>query len=289
MKTYLAADYQDWSELSIHLMNDLLEDVELPINAIHKAYGPCTIETLEVSLNEARFHVMSNIKLADGQMKQLALNILLANGLIQFDEPAYSTIVSYIEAFTELQKEVHEVAHDRSVAKSEAARKAAEEAKQEAKYQAAKDKAIQDFEVMARKDKSQSATGEFYYNLGWLAKNVGTVSAALPDYLLRYFENHFGTEAKPTVVDSRKRTINGYPIQWALSMKASVPKKVVEAIPPFLKQYLNPTGNALTNTTFIWDIVENYGFQFGRKQDVDQIRATIPVHCLEQFEKGFAA
>ena len=161
--------------------------------------------------------------------------------------------------------------------------------KLEEKYQAAKDKAIQDFEVMTRKAKAQSATGEFYYNIGWLAKNVGTISAALPDYLLKYFEGHFGTEAKPTVVDSRKRTVNGYAMQWALSMKASLPKKVADSVPAFLKQYLNPTGNALTNTTFIWDIVENYGFQFGRKQDVEKIRAAIPTHCLEQFEKGFAA
>ena len=117
-----------------------------------------------------------------------------------------------------------------------------------------KKKAIQDFEVMARQDRGICASGEFYYNLGWLAKNVGTISAALPDYLLKYFENHFGTEAKPTVVDSKKRTVNGHPMQWALSMKASLHKKSVDTIPPFAKQYLNSAGNALTNTEFIWDL-----------------------------------
>ena len=289
MKNYLVSDYNDWKALSADMTSDLLEAVSLPVFAVHKAYGACSITNLDVSCNEASLHVMATFKLDDGQTRQLALEILLANKLIELDADVASEINSYINLFKALQKEVHEIYIDRSEAKAEENRKAAEEAKQEAKYQAAKEKAIQDFEVMARKDKSMSATGEFYYNLGWLAKNVGTVSAALPDYLLKYFENHFGTEAKPTVVDSRKRTVNGYPIQWALSMKASVPKKVVDSIPAFLKQYLNPTGNALTNTTFIWDIVENYGFQFGRKQDVDQIRATIPATCLEQFEKGFAA
>jgi hypothetical protein len=288
MKTYVVSDYQDWSALSADMTSDLLEAIKLPVSVVHKAYGACSITNLTVNCSEASLHIMAAFKLDDGQMKQLALDILIANKLVELDYTVETEIKSYFELFKALQKEVCEVQHDRNSEKFEADRQAKEEAKKEAAYQQHRDKAIQDFEVMTRKEKSTNASGEFYYNLGWLAKNVGTVSAALPDYLLRYFENHFGTEAKPTVVDSRKRTVNGYPIQWALSMKASVPKKVVDSIPAFLKQYLNPTGNALTNTTFIWDIVENYGFQFGRKQDLEKIRATIPATCLEQFEKGFA-
>jgi hypothetical protein len=287
MKNYLVSDYNDWKALSADLTAELTENLVGHVYAIHKTLGPCEISGITISINESNLIFLADC-IFGPQTKKLAINVLLANKLIEIAEPNGTVLSDFISACTELQKEVHEITLDRNEVKAEESRKAAEEAKQEAKYQAAKEKAIQEFEVMTRKDKSVSATGEFYYNLGWLAKNVGTVSAALPDYLLKYFENHFGTEANPTVVDSRKRTVNGYPIQWALSMKASVPKKVVDSIPAFLKQYLNPTGNALTNTTFIWDIVENYGFQFGRKQDLEKIRATIPATCLEQFEKGFA-
>lgn len=289
MKNYIVSDYQNWNELSAELTKDLATEVVDHIPAVHKTLGACEISGITISLNESNLIFLADFAFENGQTKKLAINILLANRLITIAEPANTVIAEFIEACLDLQKEVHEVQHDRTSAKHEADRQAKEEAKQEAKYQAAKEKAIQEFEVMTRKEKTVMGSGEFYYNLGWLAKNVGTISAALPDYLLKYFENHFGTEAKPTVVDSRKRTVNGYPIQWALSMKASVPKKVADNIPAFLKQYLNPTGNALTNTTFIWDIVENYGFQFGRKQDVEKIREAIPTHCLEQFEKGFAA
>jgi hypothetical protein len=289
MKNYIVSDYQNWNDLSADLTTELNENLSSVVSAVHKNLGACEISGVTITLNESSLIFLADFAFENGQTKKLAINILLANKLIIVAEPNGTVLSDFISACTELQKEVHEITLDRNEVKAEESRKAAEEAKQEAKYQAAKEKAIQEFEVMTRKDKSVSATGEFYYNLGWLAKNVGTVSAALPDYLLKYFENHFGTEANPTVVDSRKRTVNGYPIQWALSMKASVPKKVVDSIPAFLKQYLNPTGNALTNTTFIWDIVENYGFQFGRKQDVEKIRAAIPTHCLEQFEKGFAA
>ena len=289
MKNYIVSDYASWADLSADLTAELNETIVDHIPAVHKTLGACEISKITISLNENILHFMADFEF-ESQTKRLALNILMANKLInKIAEPANTLLVDFIAACTELQKEVAEIAHSRKVEKLEANRLAKEEAQKEAKYQAAKEKAIQDFEVLARKDKSQLATGEFYYNLGWLAKNIGTVSAALPDYLLKYFENHFGTEAKPTVVDSRKRTVNGHPMQWALSMKASVAKKAVDKIPPFLKQFLNTTGNALTSTTFIWDIVENYGFKFGRKQDIDQIRSSIPTTYLKQFEKGFAA
>ena len=288
MKNYNVSDYQSWNELSTAITAELSESLVLPVSAVHKAHGACEISEITISLNESGITALADINFENGLVRKLAINVLMANKLIDLEEPVKNYLADFFAECSDIRADFYEVMHDRSVEKLEADRLAKEEAKKEAKYQAAKEKAIQDFEVMTKKDKSVNATGEFYYNLGWLAKNVGTVSAALPDYLLKYFENHFGTEAKPTVVDSRKRTVNGYPIQWALSMKASVPKKVVDSIPAFLKQYLNPTGNALTNTTFIWDIVENYGFQFGRKQDVEKIRAAIPTHCLEQFEKGFA-
>ena len=287
MKNYNVSDYQSWVDLSADMTADLAEHLLFGIPAKHKTYGYCTINSIDVICNESSLQLLATVEINPELTKKLSLNVLLANGLIEVIDPVKPILDEYIAAFTEIQKEVYEVQYERTTTKFEADQQAKEEAKKEAKYQAAKEKAIQDFEVMTKKDKSTNATGEFYYNLGWLAKNVGTISAALPDYLLKYFENHFGTEAKPTVVDSRKRTVNGYPIQWALSMKASVPKKVVDSIPPFLKQYLNPTGNALTNTTFIWDLVENYGFQFGRKQDVEKIRAAVPDFLLEYFEKGF--
>jgi hypothetical protein len=179
--------------------------------------------------------------------------------------------------------------HDRRVEKFEADRQAKELAKQEAKRKALEEKGIHDFEVLTKRGKDFCASGEFHYALGWLTKNIGTISAALPDYLLPSFENHFGPDVKPTVVDSNKRTINGNPMQWGLSMKATISKKALDNIPPILKQYLNTSGNTLTNTHFIWDLIETYGFSFGKNQDKDQIESNIPAHLIEPFEKGYAA
>jgi hypothetical protein len=289
MKNYDVSNYQNWADLSADLTTELNELINSSISVVHKKYGECKVSGFVVSMNENTFNILADFAFAD-EIKKLALNILLKNGLVQIDDyDSFEVLKNFISSLTDLQAEVKTIYRERAFAKFEANRQAKELAKQEAKYQAAKEKAIQDFEVMARQDRGICASGEFYYNLGWLAKNVGIISAALPDYLLKYFENHFGTEAKPTVVDSKKRTVSGHPMQWALSMKASLHKKSVDTIPPFLKQYLNSAGNALTNTEFIWDIVENYGFKFGRSQDLNQIKSSIRPEYIKYFENGYAA
>ena len=133
-----------------------------------------------------------------------------------------------------------------------------------------------------------SATGEFYYSLGWIANNCGAFACSLPDYLLPYFQSQFGSTYEPHAVDSRKRTVNGYAMQWTISMTASIKKKSLDKIPAFLTQYLSKTGTSIANTSFIWDIVTNYGFQFGKTQDVEKIRSHVPSQYLSFFEAGIA-
>jgi hypothetical protein len=196
-------------------------------------------------------------------------------------DEAWTVHTELTSQFKDLEKQVR-------LLEEAAAKKAEEERKAEEKYQKAKAKAIADFEELSRADRPISVVDEFYYSLGWLAKNVGTFSAAMPDYLLSFFEGRFGTEYKPTVVDSKKRTVNGYAMQWALSMKASLPKKTVNLIPNYLTPYLSTSGNAVSDTSFIWDLVDNYGFQFGKKQDINKIRSHIPSDYIDSFELGLA-
>ena len=169
-------------------------------------------------------------------------------------------------------------------AKAEAKRKE-EIKKAEAKAEAAKQKALKEFDEMVAQPKTINVSSELYYNIGWLAKHIGTLSAAMPDYLEPAFQRHFGAEAPHRAVDSTKRTVNGFPTQWALSFKASLPK--VTEIPATLTQYLNTAGTAVANTSFLWTLVDNHGFKFGKKQDVDAIRSLVPAVHIEAFEKGF--
>lgn len=153
-----------------------------------------------------------------------------------------------------------------------------------------KAKAIQEFEdLMNEPTVIATQADEFYYSLGWLASHVKSVYAAMPDYLEPYFIKQFGDEAPHRAVDSSKRTVNGFPTQWALGFTASIGKKDIDQLPANLTTYLSKTGKGLANTKFLWDLIENYGFKFGKKQDKEEILSHIPTQCISIFEAGFAS
>ena len=166
------------------------------------------------------------------------------------------------------------------------AKKAEEEKKNEEKYQKQRAKALRDFETRTQTLSSVNPTDEFYYSLGWLAKHAGAVSAVLPDYLADAFVKHFGNETPCRIVDSRKRSPAGWQQQWSWSFTAALKKPGV--IPALIAQHLNTTGNKVSDTSFIWDLVDNYGFQFGKTQDIEKIRSHVPAGCLASFEAGLA-
>jgi hypothetical protein len=134
--------------------------------------------------------------------------------------------------------------------------------------------------------KQITATDEFYWTLGWLAKHVGTLTAKMPDFLEAGFIKHFG-DVEHTTVDSTKVGPAGYTSQWRLSMEASLVK--AKEIPATLTKYLNPTGKKLSKTSFIWKLVDDYGFKFGKKQNALEIMDHVPVNYLPMFNAGMKA
>jgi hypothetical protein len=167
-----------------------------------------------------------------------------------------------------------------------AKKKAEEDKKAEAKYQAARAKAIKEFESLLSKERPISRAEEFYYCLGWIVKNCGAFSASLPDYLLTYFQRDFGTDYEPRLVDGRAKTSGNNPMKWAKSMSTTIKKTAQNNVPALLTKYLSKSGNALSDSDLICELVKNYGFQFGKTQDLDKIRSKVPVEYIEFFESG---
>ena len=170
----------------------------------------------------------------------------------------------------------------------EAEKKAEADKKAEERYEQLKKKAVFDFNNLANRAKdSIIVNDDFYYALGWLAKHIGSISAALPDYLAGSFTKHFGDATNARIVDSKKKTVNGNAMQWTFGFKATVHQ--VEVMPVTFVQYLSSTGKHIANTAFIWDLVSEHGFQFGKEQDVNKIKSTVPEQYIDLFEAGFAS
>ncbi len=235
-------------------------------------------------------NIIVDIEFADITKKFSLAYIITVAKFIRFEDifeigsiwdEAYTIHNELTEQYATFERQIKQLA-------LEAKKKAEEEKKAAQKYEKAKTKAIADFAELAEANRPISTADEFYYSLGWLTKNTTSFSAAMPDYLQTSFEGHFGTDYKPTVVDSKKRTVNGYAMQWALSMKAAISKKAINLVPNYLTKYLSASGNAISDTSFIWDLVDNYGFQFGKKQDVERIRSHVPTAFVTSFEAGLA-
>ena len=235
-------------------------------------------------------NVVVTVAFANNTKKYSLVNLMQGNKFVKFED-IFEIGDAFDEAFLvhkELSNKLAELeATARAVAK-EAAKKEARIKSVEASYEKHKAKTIKEFEAMANQvTAAKSDVNEFYYIIGWLASHIGTLRASMPDYLESAFVNHFGAETLRSIVDSTKRTVNGFPMQWALSFKASLPK--ASDIPALLIPYLSSTGKDLANTQFIWDLVDNYGFKFSKKQDKDAIESCIPTEFLSSYYAGLSA
>jgi hypothetical protein len=204
------------------------------------------------------------------------------------DEELYEVGSNALQVHNTMTSDYRNISVEIKKAEIASAKKAEADKKAELLYQKQKERAIKDFENRTSTASTVLSTeDDFYYALGWLAKHVGTCTAALPDYLVSAFEKHFGSNVPCRVVDSKHRGPAGYQSQWTWSFKMTLKKP--DDIPAILSKHLNQSGNAISDTSFVWDLVSNYGFQFGKKQDVDKIREAIPTQYISYFETGLTA
>ena len=287
MTTYKTTEFETTEALREAINSDLSQ-LAYPYTVSHRVYGEGQLTFVKAPLIGPSLY--ATIDFAAGT-KTLALDVLFSSNLIFMPEALTETLLeaqTVFKADFEARQQAESTARRLAlIQEREAKKKAEEDKKAEAKYEATKAKAIKDFEILSQTERPLSSADEFYYSLGWLAKHVGTVSAALPDYLAGSFSKHFGTDAEARLVDSKKKTAGGNSMQWTFGFKANLTKP--ENIPAMLQQYLSSTGKAIANTSFIWELVENYGFRFGKKQDLDKIRTCVPASHLSFFEAGLTA
>lgn len=250
-----------------------------------QAYGPGHIISYSGTTLD---NLIVEIEFADMNKKFSLPHIITVAKFIKFVD-TFEIVGIWNEIFavhTELTTKFKELDKLAKQIEAEAIKKAKEEKQAEEKFLRTKEKALKDFEARMQAKTPISLADEFYYALGWLAKHAGAVTAALPDYLADSFAKYFGADAPCRIVDSKKKGPAGWTSQWARSFSVSLKKP--EVIPAYLTQYLNPKGTAITNTDFVWDLVDNYGFQFGKTQDVEKIRSHVPSQYLSFFEAGIA-
>ena len=287
MTTYETLGYET-SEALRNAINSDLAALAYPYAVKHRTYGEGQLTFVKAPLVGGSLY--ATIDFTSAGTKTIALDIVLSNNLLEMPEILLDTLLelqtTFKADFIEREQAQRAATIQAREQAREAAKKAAEDKKNEEAYERTKARAIKDFEARAQAERVLNTADEFYYTLGWLAKHAGTVAAVLPDYLENAFAKHFGAEAPHRVVDSKHRGPAGWQAQWSWSFTISIKKP--DLIPALLSDKLNPSQKAVSDTSFVWDLVENYGFQFGPKQDIDKIRSHVPADCLASFEAGLA-
>jgi len=288
MTTYKTTTYETAEELRNAINSDLAA-LAYPFTVKHKTYGEGQLTSVKAVLTGGSLY--ATVDFAAGT-KTLAMDVLLTAQLLEMPEILLDTLLEaqsvYKADFIEREEAQRLAERQAREQAREAAKKAAEDKKNEETYERTKAKAIKDFELRTQAERTLSAADEFYYSLGWLAKHVGSMTAILPDYLGSAFERHFGADTPKTLIDSRAKTIGGYAKQWSWEFKCTIKKLKETVVPAYLQDITTDFSKGIHNTSFLWDLVENYGFQFGPKQDIDKIRSHVPADCLASFEAGLA-
>lgn len=267
-------------------LNTELSNLDYPYPVTHRINGQGQLVFVKAPLTGGSLY--ATIDFDSIGTKLIALDVAFSIRVLTMPEILTDILLEAQTAFKEdfvtrdqAKREAERLAREQERA---AAKKADEEKRAEAKYQAAKAKAIKEFRDWVQTERPQSTADEFYYALGWLVKHTGTVSAVVPDYLADEFKGYFGPETPCRITDSKKKGPAGWTSQWAKSYAVSLKKP--EGMPVLLTKYLNPKGTALSDSDFVLELIDNYGFQFGKTQDVEKIRACVPTAHISFFENG---
>lgn len=276
---------EEFNEIQAQLTADFavkMLGAELHSDTIGSGYiKSCTGSNMDTAIFEVAFE--------SGEVKNyLAASVKTVRFLKFTDEPVAELYDSFMEVHANLKRQLSEAEDEARRLQREAEKKADQLKRAETRNEQLKLKALKDFDEMTQRAKATvSESAEFYWALGWLASHVGAVAARMPDYLEPAFIKHFGNEAKHTVVDSSKRTVNGNSMLWTFGFTANLKK--VESVPSVLVPHLSESGKLIASTSFIWDLVTNYGFKFGKKQDTLDIMRCVPIEYVPVFNEGFKA
>ena len=304
MKTFNYSDYsENWSAF-VSDFNQELKSIGLPLKFESRIHGPGEITLIRAKLVGSALEVTLTYENKKKQPETRELKAFLDLEFITVSDTDRQLLLACQYAFREVFDQRIKLENDKW--QQEAAERRARQAELERRvkeHKAAEAKAkrikknterleeskaayLEKFRELLATKKSLSFSDEFYYSLGWLAKHSGTIKAIVPDICEAEFVQYFGTEV-PFTKTEYKVGPGGWISQWGKSFTASLVK--VKTIPAYLEQYLNPKRTQVTNSEYIKDLVDNYGFQFGKAQNVEAIRKSVPAEYLPHFEAGFAA
>lgn len=250
-----------------------LKNLEYPFDISHRTFGSGKLTSLEAPIIGSSLH--ATVEFTSGT-KKLALETCLNLGVLSGSDTYMETLSTYQNVFRTLYEVRVANACEESRLERERQIKLKKEAEEAAKLEEKKRK----LDLKIRDLKPINLTSD-YALIGWLASHVSTISATVNSDYEVWFQKNFGI-VNHTVIDAKEKTKRGDPMKYSLSFRASFKSD----LPALLQRREGVKAREINSVEYIWDLIDRYGFRFGKTQDIEAIRKCIPDTYLEDFERG---
>lgn len=292
-ENYLEIYDRDFETAKKNFCEDLTNEIK-GISVNSKVYGDGTIEAAE-SLNNTTYiplDIIITINFTDVIKKFCVFTAMHSNFITMADKDfkIFEAVQEELDRFTNKIEDDRHAAFEenrRIFAEKQAAKKKAEHDKRmESKRKSTQASAIRAVEKL--KALSPDEVDDFYVCLGWIAKHTKNIEARLPDFLDSWFIKEFG-DVQRRVIDSSKITSGGNLPQWTLSIKITIDTN--DNMPASLIDMLGEESKKtrpISRTDYVYTLCKEYGFKFGKEQDLDAILDCIPSDKLDSFNFGMS-
>lgn len=299
MKDYLNLFNNDYNEAKKDLLKDLNESIRgSKIDSANYGVG-YIIDVKDDVTNPAKEHDYQVEIDFSGATKTFCLMFAIEKGAITLENTLLDLLKEYMSSFKAILEErsrqlkieaekqalEHKKLEEFRAAQKAALEKLEKEKKEAEKLEKRKADAIKKFSDLCRQAKmSKAQVDDEDFIIGWLAKHVTRISAEIPDFLERYFVAQFGANAQKTVVNTSMKSSGGFTKKWSLSCQVHVDD--LTAIPPALQTVFKKS-KTVNSTSFALKLIYDYGFNFGKEQDISQIKSMSSDQ--KAFDLGYSA
>ena len=285
MKDYLNLFNNNYNEAKKDLLKDINESIRgAKIDSANYGLGYIIAIRDDVT-NPAKEHDYQVDIDFSGVTKTFCLMFAIEKGAITLESTLLDLLKEYMSSFqaileersrqlkieAEKQAEEHRKLEELRAAQKAELEKKEKEKKEAEKFEKRKAEAIKKFSDLCRQaEMNKTSVDDEDFVIGWLAKHVTRISAEIPDFLESQFVAHFGANAPKTVVSTSMKSSGGFTKKWSLSCQVHVDD--LAAMPPTLKDVFKKSKTA-NNTSFALKLIYDYGFNFGKEQDISQIKS----------------
>jgi hypothetical protein len=282
MKTYSKENYTTYAEYAAELTLDLNNELNTFTFTRNEVEG----QAVKLTVSDHSDDIFAAVKYPDKDCS-ISLKVSLQKNIIQLSAEIKEILVRYLETVKTSYKTFEDEIRANYLKQQEEVRRIREEQLEQAKFEKKKIKALEKLESLKPEKTSKLFNSPMtqYEALGWIAKHAKNIKASMPDYMEQWFVKQFGQDAERYVVDSTKKTSGGFDFQWSLGINITFDVPVSGVLE---KRATSKNKKSINNVSFAWDLIENYGFVFGKKQDLNKILEEVPAQYLSDFRKGYA-